>query len=58
MGKDREMNRLQVEDLENRVAPLVVVPSDQEPAQPAPGSVDTSYSSGSSGSMRGKGGKK
>ena len=58
MDKDREMNRLQVEDLENRVAPLVVAPSDQEPAQPAPSSVDTSYSSGGSGSVPGKSWKK
>ena len=54
MGKDREMNKLQAEDLENRVAPLVVAPVDQEPAQPAPSSVDTSYGSGSLGSKGGR----
>jgi len=54
MGKDRETNKLQVEDLENRVAPLVVVPSDPDPAQPVPTSVDTSNSSGT---MPGKGKK-
>ena len=54
MGKDREMNRLQVEDLEDRVAPLLVAPTDTEPSQPAPSSVDTSYTSDGSGGLHGK----